>query len=43
MISERISEDIPLNENFEYGFPHSIAILQFPLKLKRCKPHKAVT
>ena len=29
------------NENFEYGFPHSNALLQFPLKLKRCKPHKA--
>ena len=29
------------NENFEYGYPHSNARLQFPLKLKRYKPHKA--
>ena len=29
------------NENFENGYPHSNALLQFPLKLKRCKPHKA--
>ena len=28
------------NENFEYGYPHSNALLQFLLKLKRCKPHK---
>ena len=26
------------NENFEYGYPHSNAFLQFPLKLKCCKP-----
>ena len=29
------------NENFEYGYPHSNALLQFCLKLERCKPHKA--
>ena len=29
------------NENFEYGYPHSYALLQFELKLERCKPHKA--
>ena len=27
-------------ENFEYGYPNSNALL-FPLKLERCKPHKA--
>ena len=30
-----------LNENFEYGYPHSNAIHQFPLKLKRWKAQKA--
>ena len=29
------------NENFEYGYPHSNAPLQFHLKFERCKPHKA--
>ena len=29
------------NEKFEYGYPHSNALLQFRLKSKRCKPHKA--
>ena len=29
------------NENFEYGYRHSYALLSFELKLKRCKPHKA--
>ena len=29
------------NENFEYGYPHSNALLQFCRKLKRCKPLKA--
>ena len=29
------------NENFEYGCPHSNALLQFSLKMKRCKSHKA--
>ena len=28
------------NENFEYGYPHSNAFLQFRLKLERCKPYK---
>ena len=28
------------NENFEYGYPHSNALLQFRLKLERCKPYK---
>ena len=28
-------------ENFEYGYPHSNAILQFCLKLEHCKLHKA--
>ena len=27
------------NENFGYGYPHSNALLQFRLKLERCKPH----
>ena len=26
------------NENFEYGYPHSNALLQFRLKFERCKP-----
>ena len=29
------------NENFEYGYPHSNALLQFHLKLERCKPHNS--
>ena len=29
------------NENFKYGYPHSNALLQFDLKLERCKPHRA--
>ena len=42
MISERISDDIPPQmKNFEYGYPHSKALLQFELKLERSKPHKA--
>ena len=33
MISDSISYDIPPpNENFEYGYPHSNALLQFYLK-----------
>ena len=28
------------NENFEYGYPNSNALLQFPIKLKGCKRHK---
>ena len=30
------------NENFEYGYPHSNALLQSCLKMERCKPHKGV-
>ena len=29
------------NENFEYGYLHSNVLLQFELKMERCKPHKA--
>ena len=29
------------NENFEYGYPHSNALLQFRLVLERWKLHKA--
>ena len=29
------------NENFEYGYPHSNALLQFELKLEHCKTRKA--
>ena len=33
MISERISDDIsPLNENFEYSYPHSNALITFSLQ-----------
>ena len=39
MIYERISDDT--NENFEYGYPHSNALLQFPLKWEHFKLHKA--
>ena len=28
------------NENFENGYPHSNALLQFEPLLERCKPHK---
>ena len=28
-------------KNFEYGYPYSYALVQFPLNLKPCKPHKA--
>ena len=28
------------NENFEYGYPHSNALLQFALKVERCKLYK---
>ena len=31
------------NVNFEYGYPHSNALLQFRLKLKRYKPQKAAS
>ena len=29
------------NEHFEYGYPHSNALLQSRLKLECCKPNKA--
>ena len=29
------------NQNFEYGYPHSNALLQFLPELERWKPHKA--
>ena len=29
------------NKNFEYGYPHSNALLQSRLKLEHCKLHKA--
>ena len=29
------------NENFEYGYPHFNALLQFDLKSERCKPYRA--
>ena len=29
------------NENFDYGYPHSNAPLQFCFKLERCKQYKA--
>ena len=29
------------NENYEYGYPHSNALLQSRLKFERCKAHKA--
>ena len=41
MISERIRRFTSPNENFEYIYPHSNALLQFRLKLERCKPHNA--
>ena len=41
MISDRISHYIPPNENFEYCYLYSNALLLFPLILKRYKQHKA--
>ena len=42
MISERISDDIPPQMKiFEYGYPHSNAILQSLFKLEHCKLYKA--
>ena len=31
------------DENFEYSYLHSNAILQFILKFERCKPHNAAS
>ena len=36
VISKHISD-----ENFEFGYPHFNALLQFRLKLEHCKPHNA--
>ena len=42
MISERISDDTPLQMiNLKMNYPHSNALLQFRLKLKRSKSRKA--
>ena len=41
VIFERISDDIPPKENFEYGCPLSNALLQFYLNFERYMPHKA--
>ena len=42
MISERISDNIPSQmKTLNMVIPHSNALLQFDLKLERCKPHKA--
>ena len=30
-----------VNENFEYDYPHSNALLQSRLKIEHCKPHNA--
>ena len=41
MISERISDDIPLlMKKIEYCYPHSNALLQFRLEMEHCKAHK---
>ena len=37
----KIQQYTSLNENFEYGYPHSNALLQSRLKLEHCKPYKA--
>ena len=41
MISDRISDDIPLQMKILNMVIPILCILQFPLKLKHCKPHKA--
>ena len=41
MISEILSDDIPLRKKIEYGYPHSNALLQFGVEWERCKPHNA--
>ena len=38
-----IQRFISPNENFEYGYPHSNALLQSRLKLEHCKLHKAAS
>ena len=42
MISDLISDDIPPQMKNLISYPHSNALLQSCLKLKCCKPHKAV-
>ena len=43
MISDRISDDIPPQmKMLKYGYHHSNVLLQFCLKLERCKAHKVV-
>ena len=42
MISDCIYDNIPPQMKFFIcSYPHSNALLQFPLKLECCKPHKA--
>ena len=42
MISERLADDIPPQmKNFEYGNPHSNALMQFYLNFERYMLHKA--
>ena len=40
-MSGAVKCDTSPNENFEYGYPHSNAHLQFRHKLERCKPNNA--
>ena len=42
MICDYISDDIPPQmQNFEYGYPSSMVLLQSQLKLEHCKSLKA--
>ena len=41
MISDHISDDIPPNENFEYGYLISNSLMQSPFKLGCYKLHTA--
>ena len=42
VISKYIRRYTSPNENFEYGYPHSNALLQFYLNSERYMPHKAI-
>ena len=42
MLFETVLLSTSPNDNFEYGYPHSNALLQSRLKLEHCKPHKGV-
>ena len=45
VISKCISEDIPPQMkilNYEFGYPHFNALLQFRFELEHCKARKAV-